>query len=199
MSPVELAALRRRRARLLAKASGVVVDLGGGTGEHLDLYRPQLVERVIVCEPDPAVRSAVARRVEALRGVLAVELDDRPLASLGLVPATIDTVVGSFCLCGAADPATLAASITRLLAPGGRFLGCEHVPGNRWRRTALAAWKPAWRSVTAGCRLDTDPLAVLASAGLTVIDLERFTLPTLQLPLRSCVAVTARPGLSVPS
>ena len=65
------------RERLVARAFGRVVEVGGGTGEHLRLYSPKDVERVTVVGPDVWTRSMVERRAQA--AAVPVDLVDERL------------------------------------------------------------------------------------------------------------------------
>jgi hypothetical protein len=55
------------------------------------------------------------------------------------------------------------------------------------------AANPVWRQVTGGCDLTRDVPSAVRHADFTIIDLERFTVPTLNLPMRSCAIAAARP------
>src|ERR1700730_4780291 len=75
--PLEQRAVRSPRERLLAKAFGSVVEVGGGTGEHLALYPPETVERVTVVGPDVWTRALIERRARA--AAVPVDLVDERL------------------------------------------------------------------------------------------------------------------------
>ncbi|HEX9258121.1 MAG TPA: methyltransferase domain-containing protein [Acidimicrobiales bacterium] len=190
LSPVEVALFERRRAGLLAKATGVVVDLGGGTGAHFASYRPGAVERVLVAGVDPAARTVVARR--AGQATVPVELVDWPLGEL----EGADTVVAQLVLCTVPRLPALLAQVHRMLGRDGRLLFLEHVPsGLRTFRSLAAPW---WRGVSGGCDLERDVPAAVRAAGFTILDLERFTVPTLNLPLRTCATGVARSRRDTP-
>src|SRR5205085_4941487 len=62
-APVEDAGLRRRRRRLLAGATGRVLEVGGGTGANLSHYVN--AASVVVLEPDGAMRRRLLAREES--------------------------------------------------------------------------------------------------------------------------------------
>lgn len=187
-SPVEQATLREHRRRLLARARGRVLDLGGGTGDHLRHYRADRVTEVDVAGPDPVLRPLLGRRLAT--SPVPVHLVNRPVADLA--PA-YDTIVCQFVLCALADPGPVLAVLLDLLEPDeGRLLFLEHAPPAPGRSVVTTLARPLWRSLTAGCDLGRDVPAELRRAGFIVTDLERFTMRTVQLPIRSCVAGVAR-------
>ncbi|KAJ2646759.1 hypothetical protein IWW40_005186 [Coemansia sp. RSA 1250] len=114
-------------------------------------------------------------------------LERKELATTGLVPFTIvrgtldnsipqtvldnapyDTVITSFSLCTAEDPATSLKNIVRLLKPGGTYIFIEHilhppedepllvdgknVNAKFWRRMQKIA-NPLWRICGHGCEI----------------------------------------------
>ena len=170
----ERAGLGRRRRRLLSQAHGTVLDLGAGDGYHLALYPPE-VERVVVLEPDRLARA----RLEARVGEAAVPVAIRAVSveELDAPPASFDTVISAFALCGVSDLADTLRRIKGWLRPGGILLFLEHVraPGRRGRLQALAA--PAWQLVVPGCHPDRDINAALWAAGMVVGACDRFVLP----------------------
>ena len=187
--PLEQRGVRGPRERLLARAFGRVVEVGGGTGEHLALYAPETVERVTVVGPDIWTRAMVERRARA--AAVPVDLVDERLPA-GLEEGTVNVIVVSYLLCALSDRHTLLTEARRLLNDDGLLLFVEHVPSRLARGVLGDLAAPAWRAATAGCDLKSDPLAAIRGAGFTIVDLERFVMPTLQLPLRSCVAGVAR-------
>jgi SAM-dependent methyltransferase len=195
LTPYELALLQRRRRQLLAHGRGTVVDLGGGSGGHLGWY-PSTVERVVVVGPDPFTRGALERRAAQCR--VPVTLAESPEAA-GLGDGSADTVVSQLVLCAVDDLADLLASVRRLLAPEGRLLFLEHVPPRGEPGLARALARPLWRQVAAGCDLTLDLPAAVRRAGFTIVNLERFSVPTLTVPLRWCAFGVARPSRERPS
>src|SRR5581483_1432831 len=102
-APAEHAGLADRRRRLLAGARGDVLEIGGGTGANLAHYPRAGVERVVVVEPDGAMRRRLLQRLAAAPVPVEVHetgIDDAPFAD-----GSFDTVVSTFVLCTVPDPA----------------------------------------------------------------------------------------------
>ena len=134
--------LRQRRERLLARAGGDQLDLGGRTG-----------------------LTDVAARPEA----------------------SVDTVVSVFTLCSVPDLDGVLRAVRRVLRNSGQFLFLEHVPDWPGARSSLDLVAPAWRML-GRCDPSRDVPEAVRQAGFVLMDLERFSVPTLAIPLRSCVA-----------
>lgn len=115
-----ISALRQRTAE---GALGHVLDLDGDTASNLFLYPrgiTSLTTLVTRQEVSPAVRRA-ARAV-------AFPVDRRAgrLTAMPLKDHAYDTVVSTFTLAAAPDPAAAFAEIRRVLKPGGRLLFLEY-------------------------------------------------------------------------
>jgi SAM-dependent methyltransferase len=141
--PVQ-AGLGDRRRRLLAGATGAVLDVGGYAFNGPD-YPPGV----------------------EVHDVLPSEVS-------GLPDESFDTVVCTFVLCSVDDPRALLASIGDVLASDGRLLFLEHVRGGGLRGLAQRAAAPAWTRVFDGCHPDRDTVGAVRTAGFLITDLDRF-------------------------
>lgn len=170
MGLVDRAGLGERRRRLVAEAKGEVVEVGGGTGRNLPHYRD--VDRVVVLEPDAAMRSRLLARVPAAR--VPVEVHETGIDDTTLPAGFADTVVASLVLCSVPDQASALAAMKRLLKPGGRLLFLEHVRSPGLRGKVQSAVTPVWhRTAGAGCHLDRATLDAIRAAGFAVTDCHR--------------------------
>ena len=157
----ERRALRAWRAELLAGASGDVLEIGAGTGANLPWYPPS-IGRLLLLEPDAAMRERLARRAPARATVLAGSGHQLPLGT-----STVDTVVSTLVLCSVGDVDEVLAEVRRVLRPQGRLLLLEHVAGPTGTRTRAAQrlLTPAWSRVAGGCSLEQDTRAALDRSG----------------------------------
>jgi SAM-dependent methyltransferase len=177
-APAETAGLAGRRRRLLAGATGRVLEVGGGTGHNLPYYTA--ATEVVVLEPDGAMRRHLEERLDTCpvpARVVAAGIDDPALGSLGVPDGAFDTVVCTLVLCTVPDADAAAGRIARLLAPDGRVLFLEHVRGPGTRGALQHLLTPLWRVMVPGCHLDRDPVPALRRAGLLPSDYERVRLP----------------------
>ena len=75
MGIADRAGLAERRRKLIAEASGRVLEVGAGTGLNLRHYRE--VDQVLVIEPDAAMRKRLLRRVAD--AAVPVEVHELPI------------------------------------------------------------------------------------------------------------------------
>jgi SAM-dependent methyltransferase len=113
--------------------------------------------------------------------------------ALPAADASVDTVVGTFVLCSVEDPAAVLREVARVLRPGGRYLGLEHVRADApLGARAQDAVAPAWRFAIRGCRCNQDAVALVDASPLTVESVQRFAGPRQPWPVRPGVRITAR-------
>ncbi|WP_328453251.1 MULTISPECIES: class I SAM-dependent methyltransferase [unclassified Amycolatopsis] len=149
--------LAGRRAELLRRAHGRVVEIGAGTGLNVRHY-PEAAE-VVLSEPVPAMYRRLEKRVRGHAGMRPVRAaaDALPMAD-----ASVDTVVSTLVLCTVPDVDRVLAELVRVLRPGGRLLFCEHVraedPKQARKQTRLAG---PWAAFAQGCRCDRDTIALV--------------------------------------
>jgi SAM-dependent methyltransferase len=184
MTPFDRALVRERRQRLLVQARGRVLELGGSGGANLDHYPANAVSEVMVVGSDDVARSRLQRA--ASRSALPVRVV--PAVEAG---TEFDTIVAVFTLSGQPDLDRELLELNGALADDGRLLFLDHSP-----RRPSGATKELSRAfariVGSSFVPGRDLPGALRRCGFTVLALERFGLPTLTLPLRSCVAGVAR-------
>jgi ubiquinone/menaquinone biosynthesis C-methylase UbiE len=180
----ERAGVRALRKELLGGARGCTVDIGSGTGLNLPHYRDDLHE-LVLAEPDPAMRSRLEARLQ--RSDRQARLVDAPAERLPFPDGSVDTVVSTFVLCTVDAPALALQEIVRVLRNDGQLLFIEHV---RASSPALAAWQnrlaEPWRHFARGCRCNRDTAQLIATTGLTVVDMRESSwraMPPIVRPL----------------
>lgn len=155
--------LRSRRRGLLAQARGLTVELGSGTGLNLGFY-PDSLDRLVLTEPEDAMRHRLQRRVEAADRPASVV--DASAEALPFADGTVDTVVSTLVLCTVESPETALREIARVLAPHGQLLFIEHVrAGSRVRSWWQDRLEVPWRAFAAGCRCNRPTLKLMAQSG----------------------------------
>ena len=175
--------LRARRRELLAGARGLTLEIGGGTGLNLPLY-PHGLERLVLAEPDAAMRARLSRRAASAGQPASVI--DAGAEALPFESGSVDTVVSTLVLCTVGSPEAALREIARVLAPGGQLLFLEHVragsPRLSRRQDRLA--RP-WRAFAAGCNCNRPTPELMTAAGfeLEVREASWSGMPSIVRPL----------------
>ena len=155
-----------RRAAVLARAHGTVVEIGAGTGLNLPHY-PTDVELVLTEPEQPMARRLLERLQQSGRQARVLQA---PAEQIPLPDDSADTVVSTLVLCTVPDLDATLSEIRRLLRPDGQLLFIEHVaaePGTRLRRWQDRLERP-WRRLAHGCHTNRDTEAALRNAGFAL-------------------------------
>lgn len=171
---MDRAGAQEHRRRLVEEAAGEVLEIGAGTGKNLPLYGA--AERVVVLEPDPAMRARAHMAAREAR--VPVEVVEGDAMVLPFPDASFDSVVFSLVLCTVPDVERSLAEARRVLRPGGILRFYEHV---RAADPHLARWQDRlerpWGWIGRGCHPNRDTTAAVESAGFGLRSLEEFDFP----------------------
>jgi ubiquinone/menaquinone biosynthesis C-methylase UbiE len=159
------------RAKRVPQATGVVVEIGVGSGLNFAVYGPH-VARVIGIDPSPRLLTMARARTGDAR--CPVELIESSAEAVPLPDASADTVLTTWTLCSIAQPERALHEMKRLLKPEGRLVFIEH---GRAPDASVRAWQdrltPWWRRVAGGCELNRHIPALLTGAGFRVSELDQ--------------------------
>lgn len=175
----ERAGLGSARQRLLADASGRVLEIGAGTGANLPHLPRTGFDALTLVEPSAAMRARLSARVAALRDHLPEDtrIIDGSAAALPVPDGSIDTIVSTLVLCSVPDLDAAVHELRRSLAPDGRLLLLEHVAGHGRTRRLQRTVDPVWRVVARGCRLVRDTRSALERGGFDTSEVDDWRLP----------------------
>lgn len=155
--------IRDKRAELVPRAHGRVLEIGIGTGHNLPFYDPARVTELIALDPAEQMHAKAHKRAAAA----GIDVDVRGVSAEGIPLADdeVDTVVCTFTLCTIPDPGAAVAEMRRVLRPGGELVFCEHGlapdPGvQKWQHRL----NPIQNRVAGGCNLDRDIGALVGAA-----------------------------------
>jgi SAM-dependent methyltransferase len=195
MATTEKAGLRAFRARLLAGASGDVLEIGGGTGANLPCYSPA-VGSLTFTEPQPPMLRRLEGSVRARRP--AARVLRAPAEDLPFDDDSFDVAVSTLVLCGVDDQPRVLRELRRVLRPGGRLLFIEHVrsddPG-----TARLQDRLNWLNrLVVCCDCNRPTLDSIRAAGFTVGLVEHTVLPKAPPFVRPAVLGSATAPVAAP-
>jgi ubiquinone/menaquinone biosynthesis C-methylase UbiE len=166
---------RERRAALIPRARGLVVEIGIGSGHNLPFYA-NAVTRVVGVDPSAPLLAMTGKRHPHLRFPL--ELLQGSAEDLPLPTASVDTAISTWTLCSVPDAARALAEIHRVLKPGGTLHFIEH---GRSPDPAVQRWQDrlngAWGRVAGGCHINRDMGALVRGAGFSAVAIDAQYLP----------------------
>lgn len=176
------------RQKLLADASGRVLEVGSGTGANLPYYGPG-VESLTVTEPEPAMLRRLEQRVR--EQAPKAKVVRAPAEQLPFEDDTFDVAVSTLVLCGVDDQARALGELRRVLRPGGRLIFIEHV---RSDKPGLARWQDRLNGLNkfvACCDCNRRTLDSIKAEGFEVTKVDHTELKKVPPFVRPLVVGTA--------
>lgn len=177
-----LGAFAKMRRRVVPQASGVVAEIGFGSGLNLPYYDAARVERLVAIDPDEKMLSLARRKLAGQE--IKVELLPARGECLPLDNGSIDTVVVTYAFCTIPSPACALKEIKRVLKPGGRLLFSEHGRADRPLCSRMQdRFNGLWGRLAGGCNLNRCPKQLIETAGFSVRNLQQERFPLHLWPL----------------
>jgi SAM-dependent methyltransferase len=158
------------RDRTCAGLSGVVIELGFGSGLNITSYPPE-VTLVHAIEPSKVGTSLSAQRVAA--SPIPIEFSGLRGESLPLADASCDAALCTFTMCTIPDVDAAMLELRRVLRPGAPFHFLEHgtAPDENIRRWQHRL-EPLQKRLADGCHLTRDPVEIVRDAGFRIESFE---------------------------
>jgi ubiquinone/menaquinone biosynthesis C-methylase UbiE len=163
--------IRALRRQALEGVSGVVLEIGFGSGLNVPLY-PPAVTKVYAVDPATVGRKLAAERID--QSTIAVEFIGLDGEDIPLPDESVDNAVSSFTLCTIPDEGRALREIHRVLRPGGRLHFVEHglSPDDnvtKWQHRI----QPISGRIFGGCQLTRAHDRALLAAGFEIERLDR--------------------------
>jgi len=158
------------RRGVMNLATGLVLEIGVGSGRNLPLYGPPV--RLVVGLDTSSQSLRLARR-QAAQALVQVALVRASAQSIPFADATFDAIVMTWTLCSIPNPIAALTEMRRVLKPGGRLLFVEH---GLSPETRIARWQhrltPYWKRIGGGCHLERKMDELDPSAGFEIDAIE---------------------------
>jgi ubiquinone/menaquinone biosynthesis C-methylase UbiE len=162
------------RRKLLAHASGDILEIGFGTGLNLPCY-PSHVGKIATIDPNTGMYRKARARIKHS----GIEVDRQVLGSerLPFASGTFDCVVSTFTLCSIEDVGQALSEVFRVLRSGGKLLFLEHGLSpdphvQKWQH------RLNWLQMrlAGGCHLDRNIRALLTAQPFDSLKIDEFYL-----------------------
>ena len=166
----------RQRQKVVPLASGLVLEIGIGSGLNVPFYDAQNVTHLWGL--DPSAEMWTIAQKNALEHHLDAEFIQSSAESIPLEDNSIDSVLMTYTLCTIPDVQAALHEIKRVLKPSGKLIFCEHgyAPDEKIQR-----WQnrinPIWKKLAGGCHLNRPIPGLLEQGGFNSTDLQTMYLP----------------------
>lgn len=171
-----IAPVSKQREKVVPFASGVVLEIGIGSGLNIPFYNPDKVSKIIGVDPD----EHIWKRSQKRRAASPLEIERIGLSGedIPLQDNMADSVVVTYSLCTIPDPIKALGEMKRILKPGGKILFTEHGKApdakvHRWQNRI----DPIWGKLAGGCHTGRDIPTLFRQAGLEFESLEQGYIP----------------------
>lgn len=159
------------RANLVPRASGVVLEIGFGSGLNLPFYTAGIT-KLYALDPSKELLNLARERVKKVS--FPIEFLAASAEKIPLRDDTVDTVVTTWTLCSIPRPEQALREAKRVLRAGGKFIFIEH----GWSpEKNVARWQnrlnPIWKVIAGGCQLNRKIDDLLAQADFEIIELKK--------------------------
>lgn len=169
--------IQYQREKVVPLATGLVLEIGIGSGLNIPYYNTAKVTRVLGLDPSEEL-NRMARKVADEKG-LAVEFILGGAEAIALPDNHVDTVLVTYTMCTIPQVAEANKEINRVLKPKGKLIFCEHglAPDAN-----IAKWQnridPYWGKIAGGCHLNRNIPALISAAGFKIESMEQMYLPS---------------------
>ena len=166
-----------QRQKVVPQASGVILEVGIGSGLNIPFYDRSKVEEVIGLDPSPEL-NAMAKKV-ADEYNLPVDFMLSGAEEMALPNNYVDTVLVTYTMCTIPDVLSANKEMLRVLKPGGKLIFCEHglAPDanvSKWQSRI----DPFWGKIAGGCHLNRNIPELIRSAGFQIQTMDDMYLPS---------------------
>jgi len=158
------------RGRVVAAATGSVLEVGIGSGLNLPFYAEDATH-VLGLDPSHTLLAMSQRAASTM--TRSIDLLEASAESIPLDDQSIDTVVTTWTLCSIPDVGKALGEMRRVLRPHGQLLFIEH---GRSPDAKVRRWQdrltPVWKRVGGGCHLNRPIRELIEHSGFQIERLE---------------------------
>ena len=169
--------LTGHRQKLLQNTSGMVLEVGAGTGVNFPLY-PKDVE-VFAIEPSVPMYKRAVKAAANYPNIHVLNIGIEAVKNHPELPETFDFVTSMLVLCTVPNPQQAARIYRDVLKSDGQLLVLEHIHASgRLYGKLQSLVNPIWRPIADGCNLTRRQDLILKEAGFKALFEDYFSLGT---------------------
>jgi len=163
---------QKKRAQIIPRVHGRVLEIGIGSGLNFDFYNFDKVTEVIGV--DPAVSSLAIAKSRAKDLNSKISFIETSAESIDLESSSFDSAVIGYSLCTIPEPMEALTEAYRLLKPSGSLFFMEHglapEPNiQKWQHRIT----PVWKKIAGGCNLNRNIEELILSGGFEFRELNK--------------------------
>ena len=119
--------------KLEAQASGIVLEVGPGSGNQLSRYDVSKIKKIYGIEPNLELHDELRKTIKGCGlsdqyAIVPCGVEDfGTLKMYGVKPESVDTILVVSVLCSVPRPKQMTKALYKLLKPGGQMIVHEHV------------------------------------------------------------------------
>lgn len=166
-----------QRQKVVPLASGLVLDVGIGTGLNIPFYNSEIIEKVIGIDPSEELLDLAKNLSNACPAHVELEIGSAEL--IAYPDNYFDTVLVTYTMCTIPNIHIAIQEMRRVLKPDGKLIFCEHglAPDIK-----VAKWQnridPIWGKIAGGCHLNRDIPKLIKTAGFCLESMDQMYLPS---------------------
>ena len=162
----------RYKHSLLSNISGLVLEIGPGTGINFNFLPGDITWMGI--ETNPAFHRLLLEAAKG--GGIAATLLPGDAGHIPTPDNTFDVVFFTLLLCSVEDPAAAVAEMKRVLKPGGRLIFIEHVAARKSSglRLIQEIVNPVNRIIADGCNCNRETWTIIEHSGFSRVDVQHL-------------------------
>lgn len=165
------AIVKKQRPDVIGQATGVVLEIGFGSGLNLPFYKN--ITKLYAVDPSRELYNLAKERIKKVS--FPVEYFQVSAEKIPLADNSIDSAISTWNLCSIPNPEIALKEIFRVLKPSGKFIFIEH--GRSDKNFIIKMQRlitPTWKLFTGGCHMDREIEKLINDAGFEIHKLEKF-------------------------
>jgi ubiquinone/menaquinone biosynthesis C-methylase UbiE len=163
-----------KRRKVIAKATGKVLEIGAGSGLNFKYYGANS-SKVYALDNNPGMQKLATRRASI--APIAIELVTQSGEQLPFEDESFESVVSSWSLCSIERVEQALREIRRVLKPGGKFIFIEHgLCPDKGKQVWQHRLTPLQKRLAGNCHLDRPIPQLIEGQGLRIETLEEYYL-----------------------